>query len=359
MVASVHVQRVTLRSGAVRYHVRYRLGGREARQRYAGSFRTRREAEARARWVAGELAAMRVPDVRALAAVSERVTLVEAARRWQESRIDIAENTRNVHRKSLVHVLAAFGEREPESIAPAEVAAWVGELAGRYTPGYVRKIVDALAMVLDHHGITPNPARDRRVRLPREVREEIDPPEAEVVEAAMGAMAPRYRLPVVVLDSTGMRVGELEGLRWADLDAAHHRWRVARQREKSGRGRWVPVPAEVFAAVDALVPREDRDLEAPVFGWLKQANLRREIARACKATGTPLWSPHDLRHRRISLLHREGVSWAQIGEWLGQRDLATTANRYTHVIVGREVDYSPFLSSGVAEVRIPVRRQSP
>lgn len=351
-MASVHVLRVVLPpTGAVRYRVRYRLGGAETQHRYAGSFKTRREAEARARWVAGELAAMRVPDIRALAETPQPVTLAEAAERWRASRIDITENTRNVHRKSLVHVLAAFGGREPESIAPAEVAAWVGELAGRYTPGYVRKIVDALAMVLDHHGIAPNPARDRRVRLPRDVREEIDPPEAEAVEAALGAMAPRYRLPVVVLDATGMRVGELEGLTWGDLDAAHDRWRVAREREKSGRGRWVPVPGELFAAVDALLPREDRDLDARVFGWLKQANLRREIARACKATGTPMWSPHDLRHRRISLLHREGVSWAQIGEWLGQRDLATTANRYTHVIVGRDVDYVTFLPRSAVERR--------
>lgn len=91
------------------------------------------------------------------------------------------------------------------------------------------------------------------------------------------------------------------------------------------------------------MPREDRDLEAPVFPWLAQSRLRTEIARACKATGTPLWSPHDLRHRRISLWHREGVSWAQIGEWAGQRDLATTANVYSHVVVGREIDHAAFL----------------
>jgi integrase len=142
----------------------------------------------------------------------------------------------------------------------------------------------------------------------------------------------------VVLDATGMRVGELESLTWADVDVPGERWRVAREREKSARGRWVPVPPDVFAAVDALVPREDRDLERQVFGWVDQATLRREIARGCKATGTPLWSPHDLRHRRISLWHRAGVSWAQVGEWAGRRDLATTANRYTHVLVGREID---------------------
>ena len=97
-------------------------------------------------------------------------------------------------------------------------------------------------------------------------------------------------------------------------------------------------------------PREDRDLEGRVFPWLAQARLRTELARACRATETPLWSPHDLRHRRISLWHRAGHSWAQIGEWAGQRDLATTANRYTHVMVGREVNRAAFLPSGAVAV---------
>jgi hypothetical protein len=38
-----------------------------------------------------------------------------------------------------------------------------------------------------------------------------------------------------------------------------------------------------------------------VFPGLTQERLRTAISRACKASGTPTWSPHDLRHRRISL----------------------------------------------------------
>jgi HNH endonuclease len=40
--------------------------------------------------------------------------------------------------------------------------------------------------------------------------------------------------------------------------------------------------------------------------------LRTSIAKACRAPGVPLFSPHDLRHRRIGLLHRQGRSWAEI-----------------------------------------------
>ena len=55
--------------------------------------------------------------------------------------------------------------------------------------------------------------------------------------------------------------------------------------------------------------------------------------------------PHDLRHRRISLLHLRGVPWARIGEQVGQRNLVVTANTYTHVLVSEaEVDYSALLA---------------
>jgi integrase len=64
-----------------------------------------------------------------------------------------------------------------------------------------------------------------------------------------------------------------------------------------------------------------------------------------EAAGIPLWSPHDLRHRRISLLHLQGKPWARIGEFVGQRNLSVTADTYTHVLVDEaELDYAALLS---------------
>jgi len=55
--------------------------------------------------------------------------------------------------------------------------------------------------------------------------------------------------------------------------------------------------------------------------------------------------PHDLRHRRISLLHLRGVPWARIDEFAGQRNLAVTANTYTHVLSDEtELDYEELLA---------------
>lgn len=94
----------------------------------------------------------------------------------------------------------------------------------------------------------------------------------------------------------------------------------------------------------SLAPREDRDLAAPLFLDASSDRLRTAIARACKAAGVPVFSPHDLRHRRISLLHRQGRSWAEIARFVGQRKLSITADTYTHVLSdGAELSYRELL----------------
>jgi len=159
------------------------------------------------------------------------------------------------------------------------------------------------------------------------------------VEAVLGACAPRYRLPLLLLDATGVRVSEVKNLRWADVDEASGRFRISKATIKTGRSLWVDVPPVLFAAVMDLTPREDRDLAERVFPALTQERLRTDIARARKATGTPLWSPHDLHHRRLSLWHMDGVPAAEAARRVGQRKLSVTLDTYSHVVMDRrEVD---------------------
>jgi hypothetical protein len=81
----------------------------------------------------------------------------------------------------------------------------------------------------------------------------------------------------------------------------------------------VSVPSELFQAVSALVAREDRIPDRRVFQGFGGDRFRTALTRACTAAAVPAFSPHDLRHRRISLLHLGGVPWARIGEHVGQR----------------------------------------
>jgi integrase len=94
-----------------------------------------------------------------------------------------------------------------------------------------------------------------------------------------------------------------------------------------------------------LCARDDRHPDRRVFLAVTADRLRTAIARACTAAGVPTFSPHDLRHRRINLLHLRGVPWATIGQHVGQRDLAVTANTYTHVLVDEaELDDAQLLA---------------
>jgi hypothetical protein len=46
----------------------------------------------------------------------------------------------------------------------------------------------------------------------------------------------------------------------------------------------------------------------------------------------------------VSLLHLSGIPWARIGEHEGQRNLAVTANTYSHVLADEtELDYGTVL----------------
>lgn len=344
-MASAWISRRQTGSGT-RYRVLFRTGGRDTPPQYAGSFERKRDAEARRNWVIGELAAMRVPNIAALETAVAAPTVREAAKRWQASRVDVADNTRLQHRSAIGRFLPSLGDRRVDTLTPADVADLVAELSGKgRARESIRKAVQALAMILDHAGVVPNPARDRlHVKLPREEKAEIVPPTAEHVLAVHDLLPSRYRLPLLVLDATGMRLGELEQLAWGDVDEPRGRWRVSQTVSKTGRGRWVAVAPPVFEAVLELVPRDDRTPDRQVFLGFGGDRFRTSIARACTAAGVPTFSPHDLRHRRISLLHLSGVPWARIGEHVGQTNIAVTANTYTHVLADEiELDYGALL----------------
>jgi Phage integrase central domain len=169
-MASVWIRTRATKAGAKRYLVEYRPGGREERVRFAGSFKTRRLATIRAGLVDGELAAGRIPEV-AIAAATPQVapTLAEVAEKWRETRVDVAESTRVLHRVALDRVLPILGTRPVDEITVADVVDFVAALAAKGRKREtIRKSLKYLAAVLDFAGVDPNPARDRSVRLPFE-----------------------------------------------------------------------------------------------------------------------------------------------------------------------------------------------
>jgi integrase len=155
-----------------------------------------------------------------------------------------------------------------------------------------------------------------------------------------------HRLALLWLDWSGARVASVDKTRIGDYDEARRRVRLSASASKSRRALWVELPEALADAIESrLPPREDRDPEARLFPGSGSDALRTSIAKACRALAIPLWSPHDLRHRRISLLHQQGRSWAEVGAFVGQRKLSITADTYTQVLVdGREIDLVELLA---------------
>jgi integrase len=325
-MASVWITTRTTRSGDKRHRVEFRIGGPTI---YGGSFKTKREAQIRKAWIAGELAARRVPELR-FAAAPTAETLRTLAARWRESRVDVASGTNTTYAVNLNRILPLLGDRPVDELDVTDVAALVATLhkAGLARES-IRKTRSTLAQVLDFGGIEPNPARDTKtVKLPREEPEEPNPPTADHIERVYRLLASQHRLPVLWLDWSGARVASVDKLVVGDYDEQRRRVRARAATTKTRRPLWIELHPVLANAIErTLPPRDDRDLAAPLFPGTNSDALRTAIAKACRATGTPLWSPHDLKHRRISLLHARGWSWAKIGEFTGNRSLKVTATR--------------------------------
>src|SRR5205809_374398 len=151
---------------------------------HGGSFKTLREATQRKNVIAGELAAGRNPAeaLAALSALSTRRRFAEWAAAFEASRVDVSAGTAGSYKAHLLRILPTFGDRDPETISPADVQECSAPTA------IWRPLVSAVtsspcARILDFAEVEPNPARDKRVKLPRVESPEIEPPSGEQVEA--------------------------------------------------------------------------------------------------------------------------------------------------------------------------------
>jgi integrase len=329
-----------------RYIARYRLGGRAYPLMHGGAFRTLKEARARRDLIAGELAAGRNPaDLLGAMTQAPPVALIyrDAQKQMIAGRVDVDENTKTGYECRGRLLVELIGDRPVEKLTDADARELVAALAahktrgGTMAPSSVRSYFGQARQVLDHARIRPNPFRDELVKMPREERDEPSPPTAREVLAILDKIPRRYVEPLALLDQCGMRVGELR-FTWGDVDTAESRIRLRRTATKTNRPRWVQVPRWLMDALEELCPLEDRTAERPVFAWTGNGGvLRVAMGRACRTAGIALYSPHDLRHRRISLWHGQGIPWKEIADRVGHAKPSETLDTYSHVMPLEEV----------------------
>lgn len=320
------------------YQVLYRRGGRGYRIETAGTFKTEKDARVRRDLVAGWLA--QGVDPRAeLTRLAQQPPPVRTYRQWADayvrSRLDMGDKTLRGVQSHLRRLVVLFRDRDPFTLTVPDQIEAVARLADAITPASVARYWATHRLILDFAGVDPNPARHQAVKLPAIRVEEPHPPTAGQFLAMLEALPARWRLPMVTIEQTAMTVTETATLAWGDVDAAGGQFRLQRRNVKGqirARARWVQVPAWLMSLVEDTCPVEDRTPERRVFLGFNVDSARNAMTRACRTAGVAHFHPHDLRHRRLSLWHGQGVPAKELAGRAGHTRASMTLDTYSHVM---------------------------
>jgi len=226
-------------------------------------------------------------------------------------------------------------------LKPDQMRAWLARLhRGGLTPGTLHHMLSACRSFFNFlaraGAIEANPAAGvRSPKLRRKLPEVLD---ADEVGALLefppdDPEAVRDRALFELLYSSGLRVSELTGVRWRDLDLAEGMVRVT---GKGSKTRIVPVGGQALRALQALREQdqpEDQDVlvRGRLGGPLTPNGVRTRLKRRARDQG--VWKrvyPHLLRHSFASHLLESSGDLRAVQEMLGHADISTT-QIYTHL----------------------------
>lgn len=257
---------------------------------------------------------------------------------------------------------SALGRVRLEDIRRHHINAFIEDLtaAGR-GPTTVRRIVAVLqaamrAATIDQL-IPDNPAT--MLRLPATEAHQFEPWEPAQIGTFLDVAA-QNRLGAFfeVATFTGMRRGELLGLRWSDVDVARGVITVRRNRTTAGVEQ-VDGPTKTKAGA-RILDLDDRTVGALLAWQLAQGAERAAWGPAWEGSGyvftyengspikpqyvtrlfealrkqahLPVMTLHGLRHMNASLMLAAGTPMVVVSKRLGHSNLAVTADIYSHLV---------------------------
>jgi integrase len=261
-----------------------------------------------------------------------------------------------------------------EAYLQEKSAEGLGPQSLNHLRGFLSRAFSAARKVGRYPGSNPVVDVTRR-RVPKRKPDYL---RAHEVVPVMDALDERWRPLFATAIFTGLRKGELGGLRKCDVDLDGAQLTVARSwgndTTKSGKFRVLPLASEVAPYVKAAIEASPSKLVFPkpdgsmMSGQVALEDvLRRALARAgivegyehtcrakgcehveaapdntlrrCPVHGHKLWPKsvvrpirfHDLRHTTASLMLMAGASLAAVGKILGHANTRITAEIYGHL----------------------------
>jgi integrase len=294
------------------------------------------------------------------------LTVGEYLTRWLNDSVrgTVRPSTFEVHRHMIEpHIVPALGRLKLKDLNSAHVRGFYREkLDSGLSAATVRKMHSVLRKALMQavlDGLIPRNVCEA-VKPPKVERKEIKPLDREQANALLEvASGDRLEALYVLAIHTGMREGELLGLKWEDVDlkAGVLRLRHALVREggkvtlgdlktpKSRRSVRL-----TYAATEALRSHLERQVEEMermgslyqpgglVFATergtlINPSNLRnRSFKPLLKRASMPDICFHDLRHTCATLLLSQGTHPKLVQELLGHATIAMTLDTYSHFL---------------------------
>ncbi|HEX2063260.1 MAG TPA: tyrosine-type recombinase/integrase [Acidimicrobiales bacterium] len=339
------VRRPNDERGSRGWEARYRDHSGRQRSR---TFRTKREAERFLERVGADLQRGDWLDP-----TLQRTKFGEWAEEWRASIVHLEPNTIAFYDTMLRHhVLPAFAERAVGTIDQAVMRRFVAELVAagagaRTVQGAFQTVRHVMTTAQGSGAIKANPCD--RVKLPRLGQRECVFLTPEQVLELADAIRPPYGVLVTFAAYSGLRAGEIGGLRVGRLDLLRRQVAVVEAlKDVNGRlsfgptknhgrrtVRLPPFLCELLGGYLADRANRANDLvfAAPEGGPLQhRVFYRRYFRPAIEAAGLPAAVRfHDLRHTCAAFLIAQGAHPRAIMERLGHSSITVTLNTYGHL----------------------------
>lgn len=155
---------------------------------------------------------------------------------------------------------------------------------------------------------------------------------------------------------TGLRTGELIGLKWSDIDFENRtmtirrsmeyrygvgEWRIGEPKSKSGY-RTIPLTEEAVRILK-LQKEKNKEIKVIPFEWsefvflcrkgtpVKNSTYDSALFKICDKAGIPRFSMHILRHTFATRCIEGGMRPKTLQKILGHSNISITMNLYVHV----------------------------
>ena len=236
----------------------------------------------------------------------------------------------------------------------------------------------ALAKAIKYGHIGRNPAHG--ASLPRNNHSEMNVLDAnQVTQFLIAAQDSRYEALYSLAIHTGMRQGELFGLKWTDLNWNRGELKVQRQvKIETGKGwtfadpktkrgrRTIKLGNEILKLLRTY--KENQDAQKSITGssWKENglvfpslvgtpsnpSNLRKDFLQVLDRAGLPRIRFHDLRHTAASLMLSNGIPVNVVSNRLGHSQPSTTLDIYAHLFSETQAEAARIMDDLVTPIKL-------